>query len=350
MLTRKIVVVAIATALASSCAHSNTLPPVSAPGTTSASTESSDALSKNLRWGFSQTKTTGTGLAQDKSHGTWFISSPTSISEIDLSKKVTTITVPAASSDPVVGNDGSIWFFAGSKIGRLTPTGAVSYHSVPGLQGQLRLMTPGFANDVWFTAEDGFVGHMTSNGAVTEYQLQPGATPDCPGVILCRPTGITRGPDGNIWFTGHIDFVEFSGLIGKINPTTGVLTFGTGVAAGTFASLVVGPDARIWGLCSVPGPQENVAALCATSTSFVSTIYSLPDQYQYQFDWGIAAGRDAIYIMATNAILRFSTNGQIAATYTLPSSIACCMNSISASGPDGDVWFSTENGLGVLKP
>jgi streptogramin lyase len=349
MLTRKLALVVAALALAS-CAHSSTLPSASLPGAMRSSANGFDNLSPNSTWRFSPTETTGTGLAQDKSHKTWFISSPTSISEIDLTGKISAFSVPVATSDPVYGNDGNIWFFAGSKIGRLSPTGTSSYFAVPGLQGQLRLMTPGFANDVWFTAEDGFVARMTSNGAVTKYPLQPGVTPECQGDILCRPTGITRGPDGNIWFTGHIDFVPFSGLIGKINPSTGAISFGPGIGAGTFASLVVGPDERIWGLCTVPGPEPLVAALCATRTNFATTIYSLPGQFQYQFDWGIAAGSDAIYLVASDAILRVSTNGSITATYNLPASIACCPNSISALGPDGNVWFSTPKGIGVLKP
>ena len=60
------------------------------------------------------------------------------------------------------------------------------------------------------------------------------------------PQGITRGPDGNLWFTGSD--ASDTGWIGRINPTTLAITyFGTGISPGFRpVGITVGADHNLW--------------------------------------------------------------------------------------------------------
>ena len=56
-----------------------------------------------------------------------------------------------------------------------------------------------------------------------------------------RPTGITAGPDGNLWFT------EFNGnKIGRITPAGVITEFPIPSAGGTPFGITAGPDGNLW--------------------------------------------------------------------------------------------------------
>lgn len=325
------------------------LPPaqkLSAPQ--ASATQYPNTLPPQSPWRFWNVPRAGNALAQDKSHHTWFFSSDTSISEITLSGIVTTLTVPSSGTvfSLVYGNDGALWFSTSTSIGRISSTGSYSSYDINLPIGVPVSLTPGFGDDVWFTDSQrgGFIGHLTSDGTITTYQQ----TADFSDYT---PTGITRGPDGNIWFDGGEEHVPFAGLIGRVDPATGELTERQRPAdVGLFDGIVSGPDKRLWMEGHVPGGQSYTDVLLATDTNFNSTVYPLASY----FEGGLVAGRDAIYVSAFvantgYAILRVSTNGDVT-TYLAPSQIACC-SALSASGPDHDVWFSGfgTSGLGVLR-
>lgn len=117
--------------------------------------------------------------------------------------------------DIVTGSDGNLWFTsAGNRsIGRMTPKGVVSMFADPGITAAPQAIT---------------TGRITPAGAVTIFPT-PAAT------IL----DITRGPDGNVWFTAG------SQSIGRITPS-GVVTLFADAGIGNTRGIATGPDGALW--------------------------------------------------------------------------------------------------------
>jgi virginiamycin B lyase len=100
------------------------------------------------------------------------------------------------------GPDGNLWFttLAGRIIGKVTPQGQITEYTVPGEFG-IAFITAGAGPHMWFTENDSDnVGSITVNGRVRQI-LDTGP----------YPFGITRGPDGNIWYC-----VGFGDAIGRV--------------------------------------------------------------------------------------------------------------------------------------
>src|SRR5450432_2668287 len=95
-------------------------------------------------------------------------------------------------------------------------------------------ITAGPDGNVWFTENNGNrIGRITPAGVVTEFSA--GISP------FAGPTGITVGPDGNLWFTESAD------RIGRIT-TSGVVTeFSAGITSGAQPDgIAAGPDGNLW--------------------------------------------------------------------------------------------------------
>ena len=59
------------------------------------------------------------------------------------------------------------------------------------------------------------------------------------------PAGITRGPDGNVWFT-EVDAVN-GNRIGRITPSGQIVEFATGITPGSQPfDIAAGPDGNLW--------------------------------------------------------------------------------------------------------
>ena len=102
------------------------------------------------------------------------------------------------------GPDGNMWFLDHDKIGRITPTGAVTVFPT-GLTNSAHLegITAGPDGNLWFTDDaSGRIGHITTTGTVSTIGLDDDYLPE----------GIVTGPDGNIWFASGND------AIGRITP------------------------------------------------------------------------------------------------------------------------------------
>jgi streptogramin lyase len=123
--------------------------------------------------------------------------------------------VPTLNSQPdgiAIGPDGSVWFaeVLGNQIGRLNPDdGKFVEYSVPTANSRPTEVAVAPDGSVWFTergtaaAPGGKVGKVDpSSGLVTEYPVREGS----------RPLGIVAGPDGNMWFTESA-----ANRIGRIN-------------------------------------------------------------------------------------------------------------------------------------
>ena len=131
------------------------------------------------------------------------------------------------------GPDGNVWFATDNSIGRITPGGAVAQYSVSG--GSTRGITSGPDGNVWFTSMFGHkIGRVTPTGTITYFST--GISPDSwlPGIVA--------GPDGNLWFTE-----QGPNRIGRITPTGTVSEFTVGFSSNsTPAQITVGSDGNLW--------------------------------------------------------------------------------------------------------
>jgi streptogramin lyase len=119
------------------------------------------------------------------------------------------------------GSDGSMWFAdAGTNhVGRISPDGAVTWIPVPGTGGGSKAIVAGPDGNIWTVARDpsgtqDWILRITPAGDVTKFSA---------GFNPARnsgtgPTGITVGPDHNLWFTEI-----WTDRIGRMTPQ-GALT------------------------------------------------------------------------------------------------------------------------------
>ena len=112
-------------------------------------------------------------------------------------------------------------------------------------------ITRGPDGNLWFTEIEGNrIGRVTPLGVVTEFSagMSPGAF----------PLGITAGPDGNLWFT------ELAGRIGRITPLGVVTEFSAGISPGDPEpeGITVGPDGNLWFTEYVGTNRADYSARC----------------------------------------------------------------------------------------
>ena len=93
---------------------------------------------------------------------------------------------------------------SGNKIGMITPQGQITEYPIPTPDSAPVGITKGPDGNLWFTEyQTSKIGRITVTGTITEFSLPNGGQPD----------QIITGPDGNLWFT------EFSGnKIGRLTP------------------------------------------------------------------------------------------------------------------------------------
>jgi virginiamycin B lyase len=120
---------------------------------------------------------------------------------------------PTGCSNMTIGPDNNIWICevdTGNAIARLTlgagGTATLKQFALKtALSGPLGIVS-GPDGALWF-AESGTgvdrIGHITTSGSITEYQLKANST----------PAYLTSGPDGRIWFTEY-----YGNKIGAIVP------------------------------------------------------------------------------------------------------------------------------------
>lgn len=109
------------------------------------------------------------------------------------------------------GPDGALWFTAG-QLGRITTAGAVTSMAVPsGPNGaSLGAITAGADGNLWLGAYD-----LTKSGGAIVRSTTAGAMTSTAFPTYIEIDGITRGPDGAIWFT-QMDNQSGASKIGRI--------------------------------------------------------------------------------------------------------------------------------------
>jgi RHS repeat-associated protein len=156
---------------------------------------------------------------------------------------------------------------------------------------------------------------MTTSGARTEYSLPAGSW----------PTGITTGPDGNLWFTD-----QGSSKVGKIT-TVGVVTEYAQPAESYPGPIAKGSDNNLW---FTEWKRNKIVKITTAGTV---TEYAVPAG---STPVGIAAGPDGNLWFTnegTSKIGKITTSGTVT-EYSLPA--GTYPDEITA-GPDGNLWFSS---------
>ena len=129
--------------------------------------------------------------------------------------------------------------------------------------------------NLWFTEIDAVhgdrIGRITPAGQITEFST---------GITAgSQPFDITAGPDGNLWFT------ETADRIGRITPAGQVTEFSTGITAGSQPSgIVAGPDGNLW--FTEPLGPHSVGAIARITPNGVVT----------EFRTGLTAGSEPFEI------------------------------------------------------
>lgn len=145
----------------------------------------------------------------------------------------------------VEGPDGHMYFAnpwgsgPTNGIGEITPSGAITFHTDPAIDGPADLTVGGDGN-IWFTDPTaGPPGQQT--GRIGRLNLTTDAfTFFSPGSVIF-PFKITTAADGSIWFDGSAAQRMHTGGTG----TAGTLGAATG-NNGSSGDIALGPDGNIW--------------------------------------------------------------------------------------------------------
>ena len=186
------------------------------------------------------------GLTTAADGNLWFTLDRTdSIGRITPQGVITLFPLPttnARAGGITAGGDGNVWFLEGAgKIGRVTPSGTTTEFPVSGVLGgdgaPLSSACLGPDNNVWFTEYIGSkVARITPQGVLTEW---PTPKPSS------YPSGITTGPDGNLWFVapGAPNAQE----VVRVTPSGVFTEFPTNYAGSVdLAQITSGPDGNLW--------------------------------------------------------------------------------------------------------
>jgi streptogramin lyase len=143
------------------------------------------------------------------------------------------VVIPAGATDKA----GQVTEFAAG----LSPVVLAGNQYGPDLAG----ISAGPDGNVWFTERLGVrLGRITPDGVITELAGGfPLAVVDGEQTTA-SPTGITTGPDGNVWVGD-----EIGPRIGRSTPDGAITVFADGITALTYytpVEITAGPDGNLW--------------------------------------------------------------------------------------------------------
>jgi serine/threonine protein kinase len=110
-----------------------------------------------------------------------------------------------------------------------SPAGSITEFPVP----SPFLITKGPDGNLWFTEDVGNkIGRISPSGTITEFPIPTAQS---------SPIGIAAGPDGNLWFTEY-----YGNQIGRISPGGTITEFPVPTARSGFYGITAGPDGNLW--------------------------------------------------------------------------------------------------------
>jgi streptogramin lyase len=202
---------------------------------------------------------------------------------------------------------------AGGTGGTPTLPGPITSFSVPTTGSNPYGITKGPDGNLWFTEmSTDKIGRITPKGAITEFSLPTTSS----GLW-----DITAGSDGNLWFTEV-------GKIGRITPSGAITEFSISTG-GNPTSITAGPDGNLWfienGNLGRITPGGAITEFSLPGLSGNASITAGPDGNLWFTEYGV------------NQIRRITPFGAIT-NFPLPTTVS----DISAitKGPDGNLWFT----------
>src|SRR5262249_27251419 len=129
-----------------------------------------------------------------------------------------------------------------NQIGRITPAGAITEFDIPTISSWPTGITAGPDGNLWFN-EFGVakIGRISTDGIMAGVDIPTDLVPPRDVAVGPLPR-ITAGPDGNLWFT------EFSAAnkIGRITTSGTVMEFDILTINSAPTGIAPGPDGNIW--------------------------------------------------------------------------------------------------------
>ncbi len=203
-------------------------------------------------------------------------------------------------------------------------------YPVPTASSQLRGITKGADGNIWFTEQLGKkIGRITPQGVITEFPVsEAGSHPS-------SPLAITAGPDGNLWVADFqsIDKVTTSGTITRYFDLPSPSLTGNGITSG--------PDGNVWFILNASDhdrigrikPNGDMVEFPVLDTIQLQEITAGPDGNLWFTD---PLGKQIGKMTTTGTVTLYPTPMGI----TGPSGIA--------PGPDGNLWFTSAFHLGKI--
>jgi virginiamycin B lyase len=246
----------------------------------------------------------------------------------------------------VVGADGNLWFTDSaidgrSRIGRMSTDGSVlGFHDATTSPNRYATggITKGPDGAVWFidTGSESdpqpanLIGRMTTDGSLTEYSTGPNPD-DSPQVW----SSLVTGADGNLWFP------QGATRIAKMT-TQGVITsYPTGLPDAIIGRPILGPDGNVWFTYFENQPQSLPRGVAKVAPDGTVTTYPITAPVSAQ---GLTVGPDGnIWAAArpligfTHDLLKITTSGEITVIPITLDTQQGLAGIITA--PDGNLWF-----------
>jgi len=289
------------------------------------------------------------GVAVGPDRNIWFTEfDADGIGVLNLSTlAITHYPLPSAGSNPthlMMGPDGRLWFTetgpmdtdptdtGPNNLGQITSDGEISEIQLPVNDSDPTGITLGPDGNVWFTeGATGDVRRSTAEGSISDPILTTTGT--------SMPGGIVTGPDASLWFTE-----ASSGIVGHIVLPDILSEFPLSNAGSSPTEVIVGNDGNLWFSESQNSKIGRITPAGTIAEFTTPTGGSVPE--------GMTLGPDCnVWITETNANLigRIDKNGTIT-EFTIPTANSQPVG--ITLGPDGNLWFaeSAANQIAKLVP